>query len=785
MILPFSLAWLAGASSIVLWSDLPPAWLAWVLIAIAGLALLTGRPGWRLSAGFCLGVALALVAAESRMADRLPPTLAGEDIRVVGTVSGLPAVDSRRVRFRFRVESAVMDGTTAELPGQLRLAWYGRQRPELATGERWTMTVRLRAAGGFANPGGFDHAGWLLREGIAATGSVRSDPRARRLEAAGPTLHGVRSAIRSAIIEPEGRIAHAGVLNALAVGDRSAITADTWEVLLATGTNHLVAISGLHVGLAAFAGFVVGRSAWRLLPPLRRRVARPVFAAVTGLLLAGAYAALAGFAIPTQRALAMLVAGLGALALRRRVRPGEVIALALLAVLLIDPLSPLAPGFWLSFGAVAAILWILCGRVGQPGRAPAWIRMQFAIAVALLPLLLLLFSRASVTGPLANLVAVPWVSIGIVPPVLTGSLLSLVSPTLGGWVLQFADLIAGPLFRLLEQLASPPWAQLRRPEPGPLAMGLGIVGVALLLAPRALPGRTAGAVCMLPLVLAPSPGPGPGMVWLDVLDVGRGLSVVVRTQSHTLLYDTGPRLSPGFDAGAAVVVPFLRSTGIDRVDALVLSSSANRHAGGAESVVTEFPPARLLSSDTDLRASYGGEACRRHLEWTWDGVRFRFLHPQADDTFAPRDRSCVLRIDAPGGTILLPGAIGQRGQWFLLARRERLRADVLLAPIGAGGTMVDEFVQAVRPKWIVVPGSRSATGGRAGNRPPGEHGGAGIARTDCAGRIRFVLAPDESVTPPVAWREENRRFWHPGCFEPDKSVTMRAIADPVRTGGGD
>ncbi len=769
-----SLALLAGATTLQFWHALPPPGVtaAGILVGIAGYCW---RPV-RLPALCLLGAAIALTVATIRLEAPLAPEVTGEAVELRGTVVGLPVADDRQVRFRLRVEEARVDGRPVEVPRTVRLGWFGAAGDAIRPGERWQLMARLSQPRGWANPGGFDFPRWLFREGIGATGQVLGEQGAVRLDPAGPGLDPLRYRLRHGLVESVD-LAHEGTLSALAIGDRGLIDDATWEVLLATGTNHLLAISGLHVGLAALAGFGLGRAGWYLLPSrARQRWPRPIVAAITGLVLAAVYAALAGFAIPTQRALIMLAVVLGMTILRRASSPGEVLALALAGVLVIDPLAPMAPGFWLSFAAVAIILWTVSGRIGPSGRLRELVRLQIALGLALSPLLLLLFARTSIAGPLANLVAVPWVSLLVVPPTVSGALISPWLPGLGSALLQLADLAFTPLWWLLKHLAEQPWAQWRAAVPGAVALGLAIIGCALLLAPRGVPGKAAGLVCLLPLVAATPSRPAPGHVWLDLLDVGEGVAAVVRTTEYTLVVDTGPRRPSGFDAGAAAVTPFLRAAGSPRVDDLVITQGHRHHSGGAESVIESVEPNRVLAPGPDVGDAASADACREGMRWRRDGVEFTVLHPRAGDRerLDGADHACVLRIAAPGGDILLVSGLGERAQWFMLTRDLALTADVLVTQ--AAAATVEDFAHAVSPEWVLHAGDSG--GPHTAWPPPWAAGPAGHARSDCRGALRLHIGPGEGVGTPASWHERRPRFWQRGCDSGDKSGTMPAVMAP-------
>ena len=801
MLVFHALAFLAGAASIQFWPDLPPtaaitAGLAAALVGLLVAAARAGR-GARLLAMALFGVVLAAHAADARIASPLPEATADASLALRGVVTGLPDADHDRVRFRFRVETAVLGDRSVQVPENLQLTAYGASSLRPAPGDIWHLRARIRAPTGQANPGGFDYARWLFQQRVDAVGTVLEPARAMHLSSASWHIDRFRDRLRAAILQTAD-LHHPEILNALAVGDRGPITRATWDVLLATGTNHLMAISGLHVGLAAAFGFLLGRGGWRLLPmPVRGRLPRPITASLAGLGLATAYAALAGFAIPTQRALIMLAVALGLLAMRRRPASGDALALALIGVLVIDPLAPMAPGFWLSFGAVAAILCVVNGRLGKLGWFADGVRLQVAISLALVPLLLLLFGRMSVAAPLANIVAVPWVSLLVVPSTLIGTLVTPVMPTAGEWLLRLADTAFAALWPLLAWLAEQPWSELQRPPPaGPMMLIAG-VGILLLLAPRGLPGKAAGSICLLPLLLAPVPRPPAGALWLDVLDAGEGVAIVARTATQNVVVDTGRAGRGDANGGSRVVLPFLRTSGIQRLDHLVVTREHANHAGGVDAIRAAMPIARMWHPDQESARTDGTDRvrqgpCREGVSWQTDGVTFTFLHPRAgdDDRLTGADHACLLRIDTAGGSVLLAAGLGERAEWFLLTRDVDLAADVLV--VNAAGPTVEEFHGRIMPDWIIHTGG-AMNGARDWVPPVGA--ARGQAWTECGGAIRVTLdvetrdpaliSAGTGVRPPQAWREARARFWdrtgdhardhagNRGCRNDGKSVTIR------------
>lgn len=757
-----ALAFLCGVLLLQGFSELPDVHWLWLAPALVGVWPWAGRGRWLLAA--LAGLLWAMWQAHLALAHELPPALEGHDLILEGRIASLPEPRDRAVRFIFAVERVLHDGTIVDGPRRVRLSWY-EESPPLQAGEHWRLHVRLRAPSGFSNPGGFDYEAWLLRQRLRATGYVRAGPENVRL--APP---GVDALVDRAREDLAGRLAGAlaghpmhGVVEALLIGERRGIHAEQWTILNRTGTSHLVAISGLHIGLVAGLVFLAVRVLWtrsaRLLGVVPERRAAAPFA----LIAAAIYAALAGFSIPTQRALIMVTAAMAAVFAMRSVRSGHILALALLAVLLWDPMAVLAPGFWLSFGAVAAFLYALGGRLGRGGLLAQWTRVQWVAAVSLFPLLVLFFHEASLVSPAANLLAVPVVSLIVVPLVLCGAGLALLSPRLGEWLFQAAAEVLRLIWGALAWMAELPLATWTGAG-GVIALGAMTLAIALLLAPRGLPGRWLGAVLCLPLLLPQAPRPEPGTAWFTLLDVGQGLAAVVQTHQRVLVYDTGPRLGPTFDTGAAVLVPFLRSQKIRTLDALIVSHGDNDHRGGAASLLAAYPAGQILSSAPEALQPIASQRCRVGQRWIWDEVQFDILHPPSSvHGIGENDRSCVLRVQAGGHVLLLTGDIEAVSEWRLLRSGAPLRADVLVAPHhGSLSSSSAEFIETVAPRYVLYPvGYRNRWGfPRAEVQRRYEQAGAIELDTARDGAIRFHLGGTGAVPEPQRHRREARHYWH-------------------------
>ncbi|NIP74297.1 MAG: DNA internalization-related competence protein ComEC/Rec2 [Gammaproteobacteria bacterium] len=758
-----TVALLVGILALQQFPELPAR--AWCVLLPPLLLAAFLLPPVRAPLWVAVGFLWALLFAGAALDRRLPEALEGSDLVAEGSIASVPQQRARSTRFAFQIIRLLREGSAVPAPGRVRLSWYG-QPPPLRAGDRWRLTVRMKRPSGFMNPGGFDYEGWLFHHGYAATGYVRADPANRRLGPPPfPALDRLRQHIALSVDQVLQGRPQRGTIKALAIGERGDVSPAHWEVLTRTGTSHLLAISGLHIGLVAGLVFFGVRRLWTLWPALSSWRPAVKAAALSAMGAALGYAALAGFSVPTRRALIMLAVGMGALVLQRGVRPSRVLALALAAILVLEPLSVLEAGFWLSFGAVAVLLYGVTGRVGPRGPWWRWGRAQWLVALGLLPLTLLFFQRASVVAPLANLVAVPWVSLLVVPAVLGGVALLGVSPAAGGWLLGLAERALGLLWQPLAWLAGQPFAQWTQPAPPAWALAFAVLGALLLLAPRGLPGRSLGALLLLPALLVRPPAPPPGTARLCQLDVGQGLAVVVRTHRHVLVYDTGARFSPRFDAGSAVVAPYLRSQGVRRIDRLVLTHGDNDHIGGLQGLTARTKVSDWLAGEPEAVRGVPARACRAGESWRWDGVSFSVLHPSPeDDGLHGNDRSCVLRVDAGGAAALLTGDIQAPVERRLLGRSPgALAADVLVAPHhGSNTSSTPGFVSAVRPRYVLFAVGYRNHYGFPRPRVVARYRALGARVLDSArhGALCLLLDSGQGVRDLRSYRREGRRYWN-------------------------
>lgn len=763
------LAFVAGTGFLHLQSQLPgPFWpLAMLLAAAVLLVGFRARAEVWWVAAFVLGFSWAWWHAIGIVEARLPEQWAGQDVVLVGRIADFPQSNGPVTRLLVEVEVPAEEASALRTGDRIRVNDYGDER-EYRAGERWRFKLRLKRPRGLANPGSFDYEAWLFRQRVVATGYVREDPSIERLSAGGSFVWlRVRAWLAERIDTATGQdSAHLGVIRALALGDRSRLSSDRWSVFAATGTSHLMAISGLHVGLLSAWVFWLVRLVWMRIPARAQRWPPDRVAAPAALLAATVYAALAGFSVPTQRALVMLAVVLLMIWRQRAVSPWRVFLLALAAVFVFDPLAWLAPGAWLSFAAVALILYGSWGYRHAGGAVRSLLRIQWFIAIGLVPMTLWWFQTISWVAPVVNLIAVPVFSIAVVPLVLVGTVLAAMDPAWGSVPLHWVEVGLEAVWPYWVLLADSSFgvSDWRTPSLG--ALVLLVVGAFWFLAPRGLPGRWVG-LCLAVAALAwPVPRLDDGTVELTLLDVGQGLSAIVRTRDHVLVFDAGPRHASGSDAGRLVVIPYLKSLGVRRVDALVVSHADQDHAGGVAALRAELNVDRVWMGDSDQRRFPAVLPCRAGEVWAWDAVQFKFLHPQPDKTVsAGNEGSCVLSVKAPGGHVLLTGDIGFESERLLLQAPEALDADVLVVPHhGSAGSSSPAFVAAVSPNWALV----SAGYGNRYGFPKAEvvdryqRLGASVDVTGHSGAIRLVL-PSNGEPKLENWRESGRRYWH----EPD------------------
>ena len=755
-----ALALLAGVLLVQGLPYLPPPWICAPLIVVAAGSAWR-FPRWRWLACLPIGVAWALWCGTQAMAARLPRALEGRDVVVVGHLDGLPLARTDASRFILRIENARLDGHPLTLRGRITVSWY-EDAPILQPCTRWHLLLRLKRPRALLDPGSSDSERSALEQGIVATGYVREDEGNRQLAGSRWCVDGARAAIARGIGERVRDPHDAALLRAFSVGDTRGLGQHDWTVARANGVSHLIAISGFHVGVAAVFGVWLAWLVYALRPTLALRLPRPQAQAAAALLAATVYSALAGFGLPTVRTLLMIAVVALARCSRRGSSGPQSLALAMIAILLADPLAVLAPGFWLSFVGVAFL--ILCLQAQGRGWRAFLHELsagQLLMTVALLPLTLWFFGQASLVGALSNLIAVPVVSFVIVPCALAGVLLLLCWPPLAAPVLWLAARMAHAQWWLFERMADWPGAHWYLPTVQPIALVLALLGACWLFMPRGVPLRWLGAILFLPLLLPPRSAPAEGAFRVWVLDVGQGLAVLVRTRDHLLVYDAGARYPSGFDLGEAVVLPAIHALGLPRVDTLMISHGDNDHAGGAQTVAEAFPRARRLAGEP-ARMRVPMQQCINEQAWQWDGVRFRVLSPAPGGGDRDNDSSCVLLVEGRGGRVLLPGDISSKTEPAVAAALGAGPPPVLVVPHhGSKTSSGAAFIAALQPSLALVSAGWRNRFGHPRAEVLARYAQAGVPlfNTAVEGAVEVEFPADRAPSRQPGWRLQQPRYW--------------------------
>ena len=706
--------------------------------------------------------------AEQRLAVSLPDGWQGRDIEVVGVVAELPRHYERGLRFNFDVEQTLTP--RASVPEHIYLSTYSDSKAKplaLKAGERWRLTLRLKRPHGTANPHGFDFEIWALERNIRATGYVHNKGDNRRIDALadgfGYRIETWREAVRDKFDTTLGDAPYAGVLSALAIGDQNSILPAQWQVFTRTGVNHLMSISGLHITMLASLAFAAAYWLWRRSVRLTLFLPARKAAALAALLTAISYALLSGFAVPAQRTVYMVGAVAAALWINRNFSLGQILSIALLGVLIPDPWAVISVGFWLSFGAVALILYVTAQRIGRSHWLVEYANVQWAMAIGLTPLLLGLFQQVSLVSPIANAIAIPLVSLVVVPLVLLGAALPLEAP------LWLAHLTMDGVMRFLEWLNALPQAVWTQHAPPAWSVAAAMLGVMWILLPRGFPARWLGFLLLLPMFLNTPEPPAQGALRLIVFDVGQGLAVAAQTRQHALLYDTGPDFSGEADSGNRILIPTLRALGIAKLDGLILSHDDSDHTGGSASIIQTMPIGWVSSSLPDMHPLLQSVAhtrrCHDGENWSWDGVQFEILHPARGSSGTKKvhdnEQSCVLRISVGEHSILLAGDIEKNSEARLIREHAgKLFTSLLVAPHhGSKSSSSLDFVAATLPDYVVfTAGYRNRFG-----HPREEvlqryaDSGAELLRSDEDGAIMVEM--NAQGLQMERYRKTHRRYW--------------------------
>lgn len=697
-----------GAVSPFLFNSTLPSAVVLILLLFTVFAYWTLPLAFRVFCMFPLMFLITNLTINQRISQRLPLVENKTSQGITGVIGSLPETRADGIRFLFLPDRGMAKGLS-----KIYVSWY-KQRgragvpasalPQVRAGERWRLQLNLRSPRGRVNFNGADAERWYFTQGIDALAYVEDGENRLLDDPAWFNLQHWRETVLERLDGRTEEIPAMRILTALAVADRRDLRPHDREVLSATGTGHLLAISGLHIGLAAMFGFYLGRmSLLFLFHGLRQRLA-VVMPWLAAWLSAFLYTALSGFGVSTQRALIMLTVATFVVLYRRNIHPFQAWLIAMSLVLLADPVAPLRAGFWFSFIAVGVLMMLFVPRHGV---MPVWRRMilaQLGISLVMAPLGMYWFQQASLPGALANIVAIPVVSLLVVPLVLFALLVLCLPGPLVDWSLSIAGHSASGLLMFLDVLAGLQPTGLRSTRnPGLMATILAMLGAALVMMPRGMPGRSAGVLLMLPLFLPAADRQGNMTAQVDFMDVGQGLSVLLTTPGYQLLYDTGPgnglKGHAGLDMVKGTIQPMIEATG-RRPDLIVASHADLDHAGGLGRLQSIYPDSSFLASLPVSRA--GIAPCSATGTWVEGKLEFKILHPSDSLPYLGNDSSCVISVNGPGMSLLLSGDISDAVEQRLVDEGLMQHAILSVPHHGSSTSSSQVMVDSVRPRLALV-----------------------------------------------------------------------------------
>lgn len=651
---------------------------------------------------FLLGFVYVWMSVNAILSSRLSPEFEGKNIKLRGVISGIPTKHSNRTSFILRVCQSRINGIDLHLK-KVRLSWYGGPQVFLP-GQVVTLTARLKSPRGLVNIAGFDYERWLFQTKMDATGYVRikqpliivgqSTDLVDQLHKARFKLQQkLKHLVQSESLEP--------LLVALMIGDKSGLSQNQWQVLQATGTSHLLAISGLHLGLVAAGVFFILSQLLSFVRIDFIRLNLLQFSSLGALGAGAVYALLAGLSVPTQRAFIMLAIGFLLILLKRRISSLLGLLWAMLACLLFDPLSILSAGFWLSFSAVFWIL-ILLKFYQSNNSFMALIKIQLILVVGLLPISNGFGLPVSSVSILANLAILPVISILGLPLLMLASICMLINNTIAAWIFKMVERVFDICWQFLEFIQKFNSSLIEFATFELWQIILVLLAVFLLVLPRGFPAKHISWFLLIPIFLVGVPTLKSKMVRISVLDVGQGLAVLVETKTHHLLYDTGPKYGSGRSAYARVIQPILKHKNIKKLDKLILSHFDSDHAGGAKDLMASIEVVELLTTNYDKSYDIQNVLCAGK-NWKWDGVEFSILHPNKKTNLNGNNASCVLKISVDNFSMLLAGDVEKTAEYEMIDQQKNIKASVLLlAHHGSKTSSTNSFLDFVQPDYAIV-----------------------------------------------------------------------------------
>ncbi len=697
-----------------------------------------GRFFWLLIASFLYASLHIYLQLEQRPS----ASVVNKKITLTGEVLNIPSYRGGSARFIFQPDQVAQP---SGMPERIRVSWKKPSQP-LVAGQRWQLTVKFKPAHGFQNPGGFDYERWLFVKGIQATGYVVKDGKSRLLGVNTLSINRVRQEINQWISLHCKDCRYSGVLQALSTGYRGEMQASERNLFQKTGTAHLIAISGLHIGIIAAFVFYLTRKLWNLLF-FKTGLARREFCWLVSWVAVLLYSLLSGFELPAQRAFLMFtVLGLMVL-LRLPFNLLNSVMATLVAVLIFSPMAVLSESFWLTLCAMGIILFGSFILQHERSRWRQLLAIQLLFSLLFIPLTLVIFGQIHSASLLANLLAVPLVSMIIVPVNFILLALFWLPDSWLNAAYTLMDLATGLLVDYLQLLQKLGLQAIELSSVKGWQLVLLMILLLLIFLPQGML-RLRGWFVLLPAVIFwPSSRTNSELLTISVLDVGTGSAVVLQTRQHSLIYDFGPGNRSGYSIGEWVVQPYLNHQGVEEVDQIIISHNDQDHSGGLYSVIEDFKRIPVLSgTPAALRQGFpellSVRDCHVIKPWYWDGVRFEFLMTEQDQDVSDNNSSCVLRISVNNKHILLTGDIEASQERLLVSRYlEKLKANVLLAPHhGSLSSSTDEFIQAVSAEHVIFSTGYLNHWGFPKDEIVGRYRktGANLYRTDRDGAIQIT-----------------------------------------------
>ena len=694
----------------------------------------------------------------------LPSDLEVQDLVLSGFIDGLPSVRDGVVSFVLKVDKS--DHAAPLKRDLIKLSCY-RCPLDFKPGQHWELTVRLKQPHGYASWGAFDYEKYLFRHRYVAKGYVRLKGVNNKFANSTISIDQFRYEI-SKKLKSIDQLSKPGVamLMALMIGDKSLMSAEQSAVFQATGVSHLMAISGLHIGLVFLV--IAWLCRWLSYPFARLYlfIPRQHIVLIPALLGALFYSALAGFAVSTMRALIMLSVFVICKLLARDVSLHKVLLISACLILLIDPFSTLDVGFWLSCGAV----WVI-GLVSQTDKSLSLIRIQPLLWLGMMPMTAFFFGQVSWVSPLINFIVVPVFCLALIPLTLLSMCLLMIGlDGVGIWLLIYLDYVYAFIFGVLNRIASYGFVKGVSNAWSYWQTGLIVISLLLYYLRSKIAAYGVWLLMIVSLFLPTSrllvTGSSANDLEVVLLDVGQGLSMVVHVngeKNYTLVYDTGARYPSGFSAAKAVLIPYLQSRGISYIDRLIISHADNDHIGGYSDLMRVVTVGDVMTSRVD--ALPNANACVAGQSWQIGEASFEILSPEEGTPEGSNNLSCVLKISYLGTDTLITGDIEKPVERFLLnvyqQNKSKLKADILLVPHqGSKTSSTPSFIDAVRPEVALVAAGYLNHYGHPHPKVVSRYEDRGINLLSTVDNGSVIIKINQYGWRKVAFRRVEGRFWN-------------------------